>query len=214
MNARISPLRRDLRAHAKLPAVGHIPRSYQIMVRDGALDRLRMMPWFASFSFSSNKNLQIQPQNIPFCGVYFLSQTDTPDGDANVGEPRFRSSVVLGFSVIVQNNDAAEAEYKLDTSYQAIVRGLLCDHTFYDNKQFKIQAFTRAVRQHVFGHTGKENEMPIAELRLEITCDLGTITYEPIVPDMLETVRMDSKPLADSDDIGVVDIETSIDLDY
>ena len=186
----VTPLSRKLRAHAKLPRVGHIPRSYPIMVRDGALARVRAMPWFSGFNFSSNKSLQIQPQNIPFCGVYFLSETDTPDGDANAGELRFRNMTVLGFSVIVQNNDSAEAEYKLDTAFQAIIRGLLSDPTFYNNDKFKIQAFTRGMRQHVFGHAGKENEMPIAELRFDLTCDLGTITYEPYVPDMLETIHV------------------------
>lgn len=212
-NSNIHPLVRQLHAHAKLPQVGHLPQSYPILVRDGALSRLKVMPWFSQFFFTSNKSLQIQPQNIPFCGVYFLTETDTPDGDANVGEPRFRSLVVLGFSVIVQNNDPALAEYNLDLSYQAITRGLLCDHSFYDNKEYKIQAFVRGLRQHVFGSAGKENEMPIAELRFELTCDLGTIMYEPLVPDMLETVHMNAKPFADANNIAVKDIEAQFDLD-
>jgi hypothetical protein len=209
----INPVKRKLHLHTKLPLVDHIPLSYPYLVCQGALERLQKMPWFADFTFSDNKSVQIQPQDIPFCGVYFINEANTPDGDANVGEPRFRCMTTIGFSVIVQYDAASTVGKTLDIAYQAIIRGLLSDPTFYNNKEFKIQAFTRGMRQHVYGAIGKENEMPIAEMRFELTCDLGTITYEPFVPDILETVRITTKRLDDVVDLAVQEIDTEVDWD-
>lgn len=167
--------------------------SYPILVRDGIMARIKNLPYFreGDFKFSTNKSMQIQPQSIPFCGVYFLSETTSPDGDANVGEPRFRSMARFGFSVIVQNNKADFAEQELDKAWDAIA-SLFTDSTLYNNNTFKIQAYTNGVRTHQFGSVGAENEMPIAELRYDLTCDLGTITYPPVVTDDFETLHVET----------------------
>jgi hypothetical protein len=164
--------------------------SYSLLVRDGVMDRLKAMPIFSGFKFSTNRALQIQPQSLPFCGVYFIQETQSPDGDADAGEIRFRTYTRIGFSIIVQNNDPADAELKLDRAFMAITRGLFSDKTLYDNSSFKIQGFTSGNRQHVFGNAGQDNETPIAELRYEMLCDLGTITYPPYVPDDLEVIHV------------------------
>ena len=187
-----TPFKRDLRMRGKTPRVDHVRRSYPILVRDGIMDRVKAMPYFSSFHFSTNKSLQIQPQSLPFCGVYLLQELMTPDGDANVGEVRFRTTTRIGFSVIVLNNDADAAEYQLDTAMQVITGGLFADPTLYDNSVFKIQAFISGSRQHVFGGVGQDNETPIAELRYELTCDLGAITYPPFEPDDLEIIHVET----------------------
>lgn len=186
----ITPFSRDLRMRGKTPGIAHTPRSYPMLVRDGIMARVKAMPYFASFHFSSNKALQIQPQSLPFCGVYFIQETGVPDGDANVGEPRFRTTVRIGFSVIVVNNDPEAAEYQLDTAMQVLAGGLFSDPTLYNNAAFKIQSYASGVRTHVFGATGLDNETPIAELRWELVCDLGVITYPPIVMDDLEVIHV------------------------
>lgn len=167
--------------------------SEAMWLRDGILERLKGFLFFQGFYFTSNKSLQIQPQNIPFCGVYLIEETSVPDGESNVAEVRFRSSVRIGFSVIIQNNDAAKAEVILDRAYQAIARGLFGHRSPHVYPNVKVQAFSNGLRQHVFGSVGLDNEMPIAELRYELICDLGAITYEPFVPDMLDVIHLETK---------------------
>src|SRR6266699_3389379 len=186
------PFKRDIRLHGKTPHVRCTALSYPMLVRDGILNRVKLMSFFSTFNFSSNKTLQIQPASLPFCGVYLLQEMMAPDGDADAGEIRFRTAVRYGFSVIVQNNDSVVAEYNLDKAMQAITVGLFTDPTFYNNSSFKIQGFTSGSRQHVFGSVGLDNETPIAELRFELTCDLGTISYTPFTEDDLEVIHLET----------------------
>ena len=137
----------------------------------------------------------------------------TPDGDANVGEVRFRTVARIGIGVIIQNNDTAAAEYKLDAASQVLMTGLFADHTLYDNDVFKIQAFSAGTRQHNFGSMLKDNETPIAELRLEISCDLGTITYPPYVPDDLEIIHVETAFPLEGDTSKVQQVKTQYDLE-
>ena len=180
----------NFRLRGKTPLLGHIPRSYPMLLRDGLLTRIKAMPWFSAFHFSTNAAMQIQPQLLPFCGVYLMQELMVADGDANAGEPRFRTSARIGFSVIVVNNDPDAAEYQLDTAVQALLRGLLSDPTLYNNDQFRIQGYASGTRAHVFGNAGKDNETPVAELRLELLFDLGVITYPPLVTDDLEIIHV------------------------
>lgn len=160
-----------------------------MLVRDNILERVRLLPFFDGFNFSTNKSMKIQAETIPFCGVYLIQELMTPDGDANAGEVRFRVSTRFGFSVIVQNNDADQAEYTLDDAFMALT-ALFADHTFYDNATAKIQGFVSGSRQHIFGALGQDNETPISELRFELVCDLGTLDYPPVVPDDLNVIHI------------------------
>ena len=183
---------RSIRIHGKTPRVDHVDQSYPLLVRDGILTRVQALPFFSGFNFSTNKSLQIQPASIPFCGIYLLQEMMAADGDANAGEPRFRTLARIGISIIIQNNDATEAEHKLDMALQNITSGLFSDPTFYNNKSFQIQGFTGGSRMHAFGSVGLDNETPIAELRFELTCDLGIIYYPPQLPDILEVIHVET----------------------
>lgn len=155
------------------------------------MDRVKLMPFFAPFiTFTTNKALQIQPDSLPLCGVYFIQETSTPEGDSNAAEPRFRTSARFGFSVIIVNNDPEAAEYVLDLAAQALAGGLFSDSSLYNNSSFKIQGYSLGARTHMFGNTGLDNETPIAELRWELICDLGTLTYPPLVLDDLDTIHV------------------------
>ena len=192
MSETVTIRKRDVRLHGKLPRVDHIGVSYPVLVHHGLLSRVQNLPFFNGFIFTGNKSVSIQPESIPFCGVYLLQEFMAPDGDANVGQPRFRTSVRYGFSVIVQNNDPVLAEAMLDKAYQALTIGLFSDASLYNNKQFKIQSFIGGTRQHVFGHLSMNQESPIAELRWELMCDLGVIDYPPDVPDVLEVIHLET----------------------
>jgi hypothetical protein len=167
--------------------------SYALDVRDQIKTRLQAMPFFGGFNFTTNKSVQIQPKSIPFAGVYFIEETRLPDGDANVGEVRFRSTARYGISVIIQNNDAVAAENKLDEAMD-VIDVLFADSTLYNWRAADgmpmIQAYMRGARSHQFGSIGQDNELPIAELRFDLTCDLGTFMYPPTVTDDFEVLHV------------------------
>lgn len=164
-------------------------RSYSILVRDNIVAAIKVMPFFDGFYFTTNKSLQIQPEQIPFCGVYLIQELMAPEGDADAGEVRFRTSARFGFSVIVQNNSGEQAEYTLDDAFVALT-AMFADNKLYNNPAARIQGFAAGSRQHIFGSIIQDQETPIAELRLELTCDLGTITYPPVVVDDLNVIHI------------------------
>jgi hypothetical protein len=172
--------------------------SYAMIVRDEMLARLKTMPFFSTFKFGTNKAEQIQPELIPFLGVYFISEDLTAEGDPNAGEPRFHSSALYGFSVVVQNNDGAAAELKLDEAWTLIMDRLFTDPSLYLNPRAKIQAYVRGNRTHQFGSAGADNSIPVAESRFTLMCDLGVIDFPPIVDNVLAKVHFSTKyPLGD-----------------
>lgn len=192
-----TPFTRNLRIHGKTPRFAHTFQSYPYQVRDAMLDRIKAMPEFTGFTFRSINAFQVQPENVPFCAVYFLEEKGVPDGDPNAGEVRFWTSVRYGISVIIQNNNSDQADLKLDRFCQTLTEKLFTDRTLYDGDftgDAKIRSFTSLTRIHVFGNLIKDQETPTAELRLELTCDLGAITYEPQIVDDFETVRETTIP--------------------
>jgi hypothetical protein len=195
----------QLRIHGKIPIVRNIQRSIAFQVRDNALAKLQLQPFFQTFTFKRSHALKVMPNMMPYCSVYFLSEQLLPDGDYNAGEVRFDTTVRLGFSVMLINNDPDQMEDRLDDCYQYIMNGLLRDPTFIRTKPFLpyggpgdqtgyvIEGFLRGQRQHFYGIAGlQNNETPYAELRLELHCNLGAIEYEPYVENMLETVHVET----------------------
>ena len=182
--------------------------TYPILVRDMLFERLKALPFFTGhgFKFSTSRALEIQPENIPFAGVYFIEEINVADGDANVGDVRFRCTARYGFSVIVQNNDSVAAENKLDEAMDAI-NSLFKDPRVYNwdglSGPAKIQAFTRGGRSHAFGNVGKENELPIAELRFDLTCDLGAILFDPVITDDFLTFHVETRYPPGEKGVGV-----------
>lgn len=172
--------------------------TYPMLVRDHLLELLKGLPFFTGhgFKFVTNKSVIIQPENIPFAAVYFIEEMNSPDGDANVGDIRFRCSARYGFSIIIQNNDAEAAENKLDEAMGAI-NSLFRDLRLYNwdgsAGPAKIESFTRSGRSHQFGSIGANSEMPVAELRFDLTCDLGVILYDPPVTDDFLTFHVETR---------------------
>ncbi len=193
-----TPFSKGLRLHGKTPRINHVFNSEAMLVRNAIFDRIKLMSFFTSFKFGSDSALSIQPETLPYCGVYLLGENMIPEGDPNAGEVRFRSVAQIGISVIIANNDSAAAEMKLDAANQVILIKLLSDPTLYNWSgkygPVKIQSFPQCDRAHVFGNVGKDQQTPSAELRLMLSCDLGTIMYPPEVLDDLETIRVETLP--------------------
>jgi len=176
-----------------------------IIVRDKIVARMKAMRFFSGFNFSTDKSRTIETASIPFVGVYFINEDLTPDGDPNHGEVKFRSMAMYGVSVIVQNNNAPAAEYTLDQAWNVLTVGLFTDTTLYNWKnvgkpgEVAIQAFTRGNRSHQFGNAGADNATPVAEMRFTLTCDLGTLYYEPNIEDEFKTMHVETRYPAGSD---------------
>jgi hypothetical protein len=190
---------------ATASAIATTSSTEAIIVRDKIVDRLKRMPFFKTFVFNTDKSRAIEPNSVPFVGVYFINEDLSPDGDPNHGEVRFRSMAMYGISVIVQNNDAKAAEYTLDQAWNVMSVGLFTDYTLYNWKnagrpgEVAIQAFTRGNRSHQFGNAGADNAVPIAELRFTLTCDLGTLDFPPVIEDQFLTMHVETRYPAGSD---------------
>jgi hypothetical protein len=171
-------------------------------------DALAAMPFFSGFTCRKQKQLQVQSQIIPYLGVYFVEEPHTPDGDLNHGEIKFIHSVRIGISVIIANNDPDASEAILDQAYQAIMTRLWTDEyimnmidTFNygtgvqnnpDNT--RSEGVERIRRRHVFGNPSLNNELPTAELQLEITIRMRT-RWPAVVPDDFEHMHVEVRPV-------------------
>jgi hypothetical protein len=170
-----------------MPGAVSPTNSYALVIRDGALARCKALPYFSNFRrFGSSKLVQVQPQHLPNLSIFFLREVGTPWGDANAGEPRFVHEVVLGFSVMLAQNNPDVLENQLDAAFWAVMNGLLGDASF---RLMGIEGFSRFQRSHEFGLMGSENETPFGELRLELALALRS-DWPPVVVDDLLTIHL------------------------
>src|SRR5215469_14247691 len=168
-------------------------QSYGWVIRNAFLDALAADPFFAGYTVRPNKMLQVQPENLPYLGVYIVDEIMTPDGDANAGDIRFSHVLRIGFSVLIANNDQAVAEQTIDAAYWRISKRLFCDpdlmnlfaSSMPDNT--RIEGIVRGSRRHAFGNPNFTNEMPLAELQYEISCQFRTM-WDSVITDDLEEI--------------------------
>src|SRR5215467_10944382 len=182
-------------------------QSYSLVIRDVFFDAVADVPYFANFTKRRSKQLQVQPENIPYLGVYIVDEQMTPDGDANAGEITFIHSLRIGFSVIEQNNDPAVTEQKLDEAFWAIMGRLWPDQyimNMLDTRVYpsgiyaspdntRVEGVTRGVRRHMWGNSSLTNEMPIAELQYDVSVQYRT-NWPPVITDTLDTVYTEFVP--------------------
>jgi hypothetical protein len=188
-----------------------------MLVRDRILLFMQQLPFFSSrgFKYHTSKAIQIQPENVPFAAVYFIEETGLPSGDANEGDIRFRTTARYGISVMIQNNDSAAAELILDAAFFAIT-SMFKNPDLYNwdggADEAKIQAFIRGARSHQFGNIGQTNELPVAELRYDLTVDLGEILYDPPVTDDFITFHVETRYPGGTDTSEIQQIVAQYDI--
>jgi hypothetical protein len=170
-----------------------------LIVRDAIYDRVKVMPFFAGFTFAKNKMLRVQTKDIPYCGVYVINQLLIPEGDSNAGDIRLRHSARYGFSVIIQDNENEEGEDTLDQAFDAITNGLLCDTTLTGFNHKLLQGITRGEAVNIYGSVALDNETPILELQFDMTADLGTAIFKPTITDIFETLHITARPIQNPD---------------
>jgi hypothetical protein len=160
----------------------------------GMVERLKQFPFFSKFTFRMAQSYQVQPNDLPYFGIYMLPENQAADGAYNVGEPRLRSETTIGLSVILRNVQADELETALDTAFDVIMIGLLQDPSFIGFPpagEYWIEGVTKVRRQYVFGNIGSNNETPIGELRVEFTF-VTKYDYPPNVVDDLDLIVLET----------------------
>jgi hypothetical protein len=155
--------------------------------------------------------LPVQPNLIPYLGVYLVDETMVPDGDANAGCIRFSHTARIGFSVIVQNNDQDAAAQAADHAFLRIMSILFTDQHIMNVlvntnvEDVGIESITRGTRKHVYGAAGVNNETPFMELQYDVSCFYRTEWYPDITDTLNEidvTVKVNNDP--DADEFTVV----------
>jgi hypothetical protein len=169
--------------------------SYSFIIRDGWLQRIKVLPTFQSVKrWATTTANRVQQEQLPFFGCYIMDEQLRPDGDPNAGEPRFVNELKLGFSIIIQNSNDEKAEETLDTAYQMLM-GLLTYQGWHKFpmpppwESVEIEGISRGSRTFKYGNTGNNQETPIAELRFDLTFRHRTF-FPPVVIDPLERIHV------------------------
>lgn len=110
--------------------------------------------------------------DLPALQVLLLSEDYSPDGDANVGVPRYVVDATIGISIVRGFTDPVVTDGDIDADANAILNALLCDPTFVgippagQTTNFEFEAITRIKRRRIYAEIG---ETYVIELRLELT---------------------------------------------
>jgi hypothetical protein len=167
--------------------------SYSYLLRLGLLGRMKLVPPFSGCArFATTPAKIIQPEHLPYLGVYFLRDSLSDDGDANVAEPKFVNRLHIGCSYIIQNNDDELCAENVDTAYWSFMK-LLHDPAWHLFEQpsgdvVRIESISDIVRDENLKGT-LQNGTPIGELTIEVTY-LYRIQFDPIVTDLFEIFHM------------------------
>lgn len=169
-------------------------QSYSLVIRDVFHDALAREPFFANYTKRKTKMLTVQPDLLPFLGVYIMDETMLPDGDLNAGFYDFIHTLRIGFSAIVANNDQVVAESQIDAAFWRIMHVLWTDpyiinviNTYNPTLGFgnpdnvRIEGISRGVRRHVFGTAQMNNETPLAELQYDVSVQYRSMWWPTIV---------------------------------
>jgi hypothetical protein len=175
-------------------------QSYSLVIRNMFFDAVSRLTFFANYTKRKTKMLQVQPELLPYLGVYIIDEIMTPDGDANTGDIRFSHALRIGFSVMVANNDQDVAEQTIDAAFWQIMKGLWTDqylmsvwdtynpHTGMENPDnTRIESIVKGTRRHLFGHQTLVNETPLAELQYDVTAFYRSEWF-PEITDTLDEI--------------------------
>jgi hypothetical protein len=165
-------------------------QTFALDMRDAMYNIVTASPYFSGYTSRKTRMLQVQPEFIPFLGVYVADELMVPDGDANAGCIKFNHTSRIGFSIIQANNDPVVLEKGIDAAYLKLMSLLWSDiklmNVLHNNNPegVGIEGIIRGSRRHIFGATGQNNETPFAELQYEVNCFSRSEWY-PDIPDTL-----------------------------
>lgn len=151
--------------------------------------------------------LSVNPKDLPTLGIFILRERRTSDGQPSIGVPQFIHDLTLGFSgarAITTDNEG-DLLTSMENDMTDIDRILLRDPTF-------LVLVEGVVSMDRTSQYSKVGEISLAEIRVEMVVRFRSY-LEPVVPDDLETIHVESRyPSADTDPAEVQQIIRQIDL--
>jgi hypothetical protein len=176
-------------------------QTYSWIIRNVFFDALRRDQFFANYTMRKTKRRPVQPEHLPYLGVYIVDDTMVPDGDGNHGCVRLSHTLRLGYSVMIANNDRDQAESQIDFALKRIMSVFADPYIMnvldtyspqlgFDNPDnTRIESINRATRRHVFGSAGLNNETALSELQFEMSCFYRE-DFPPVITDDLLEIDM------------------------
>jgi hypothetical protein len=162
--------------------------TFATVIRDGAYSRLQAAnPGVTTFRKTPLPPVQPATQ-LPSLGVYFTEQM-TPEGDYDVGEPKFFHEVTLYFSAVDSADAQGLNEEALDAIVNNIMTTLLCDGSF----MMLFEGVTSMRRGYFYPEAG---DTYFAEVRLAMTIVFRT-NWPPEAPNAF--LEMDVYPVPSFD---------------
>ena len=165
-------------------------QSYAFDIRDTFYNAVTADAFFQGFVTKKNRMLPVQPDQLPYLGVYVTEETSAPDGDANAACVRFVNTARIVFSVMTANNDRDAAESLSDKAYLKIMSVLYTSPDIMNVLTRKnvegvlIESIARGTRRHIYGNSGQNNQTPWIELQYEVQATYRTEWY----PDIIDTL--------------------------
>jgi hypothetical protein len=159
-----------------------------LLVRDEAM-RLAQAGFGSRFkTYRNTPALQAQPIDLPVLGIYILRERRTALGSWNHAAPKFHFQLTLGLSGAVQADTGMDEQNQLldlERWMTELDDFLLRDPGFVQMTE-GIESMDRQSQY------AKQGETTVFEIRVEMVLHY-TGYYEPIVPDVLEKVVVDSQ---------------------
>ena len=168
-------------------------QSFAFDIRDTFYNVVTADPFFQGFVTKKNRMLPVQPDQLPYLGVYVAGGTKTPDGDANAACVRFLCTPRIIFSVINANNDRDVAEAFNDQAELKIDELLFTDlnvMNVWNRKNVEgvmIESIARATSRPIYGNAGQNNETPWIELQYEVQ-PTYRVEWYPDITDTLDEI--------------------------
>jgi hypothetical protein len=163
-------------------------------IRDAIFERLTT----SAFDWKSTRKTPFPTMQIgdaPALGVFLLRETYNPDGDGNVGPPRYIVDAVFAIAVVDLASKPAVLEGSVDQAVDTILDTLLKDHTFIDlrwsDNSPLLDSIPTITRAYNFPNIGDTYYL---ECRLQMTVRYFCY-FDPVAPNALTTVAVHAKKL-------------------
>ena len=151
----------------------------------------------SAFTWKSTRKIPvppIQPNQLPALGVYLIRESMGPDGDANVGPPRYIVDAVFSVNVLEEASNPDVLEGSMDALVDQVENTLLSDISFLNlsdsNGDTIIDSIPAITRNYDFP---KDGETQYIQCRLQFTVRFFVI-FPPIITHDLITFGLTVRP--------------------
>ncbi len=168
--------------------------SAAIAIRDAVRSRIENLRRFVKISTIGVP--QLQADDLPYCAIFISREAMAPDGDSNVGEPRFVSDVTIAISVVRAFTESSTLDADTDQDFADIANALLTDPTFVRfGRDPLFESIERIDTRRLYPQVA---ETYVCELRMEMTFRTR-IGFEPVVFDDYHDTVLTVRPVANPD---------------